>query len=283
MNLSRAEADIYVPAGGDPGVALGRVTPLCLGAHQDDIEIMAHTAICECLDKPISRAFGGVVVTDGAKSSQAGPYANKSDEEMKVIRREEQRRAAELGRYAIQVQLAHPSAQVKDGQATEVKADLAEIFAGCTFRKVLVHNPMNKHDTHVAVLLRSLAVMRDLPRERRPEQVLGVEVWRGLDWLVEEDKIALDTGQRPELRVQLLEVFDSHIFGGKRYDLATEGRRAANATYHHAHESDQMAGLSWAMDLTPLLDDPTRDLADYALGYVDRLREDVASRIERMT
>jgi hypothetical protein len=57
--------------------------------------------------------------------------------------------------------------------------------------------------------------------------VLGCEVWRDLDWLLDSDKVALDSSAKPELAAALLKVFDSQISGGKRYDLATLGRRAA--------------------------------------------------------
>ena len=37
--------------------------------------------------------------------------------------------------------------------------------------------------------------------------------------------------------------------------------------------------LSFAMDLTPLVDDPELPVADYVLGFVDRFRADVERRI----
>jgi hypothetical protein len=96
------------------------------------------------------------------------------------------------------------------------------------------------------------------------------------------DKVALDSGRRPELASDLLRIFDSQISGGKRYDLATIGRRSANATYHTSHASDQTEGITWAMDLTPLVTSPTLDLVGYTQGYIDRLRTDVTERIKRM-
>src|SRR5471032_2787302 len=97
MNFSRADADTFVPDGSPPDAALARVTHLCMAAHQDDIEIMAHAGLCDCLDDLSRKAFGGVVVTDGAGAPRAGPYANHTDEQMRAIRHEEQRRAATLG------------------------------------------------------------------------------------------------------------------------------------------------------------------------------------------
>ena len=101
MKLSHPRADIFVPVAGlAPVTALRQVTHLCVVAHQDDIEIMAHAGITDCLDTP-GRSFGGVVVTNGAGSPRTGAYAHLTDEQMQVVRREEQRKAAQLGRYGI--------------------------------------------------------------------------------------------------------------------------------------------------------------------------------------
>lgn len=279
MKLSHPQADVFVPAGElAPDAALRTVTHLCLGAHQDDIEIMAHAGISDCLDTA-GKAFGGVVVTNGAGSPRTGTYAKLTDEEMQVVRREEQRQAARLGRYAIQLQLAHPSADVKQPSHPGVAADLHSIFSGCLPEVVYLHSPADKHDTHIAVLLRCLQALRALPAAKRPRRVLGCEVWRDLDWLVDTDKVPLDSGRHPALAVELLKVFDSQVTGGKRYDVATVGRRAANATFHTSHNTDRVTGITWSMDLTPLVMDPLLDVAAYTLAYVDRLRADIANRI----
>lgn len=279
MKFSHPQADVFVPAAGPtPREALARVTHLCVGAHQDDLEIMAYAGIADCLDQP-GKAFGGVVVTNGAGSPRTGAYAQFTDEQMQAVRREEQRRAARLGRYAIQLQLAHPSAEVKRPGHAGVAADLGQIFAGCRPEVVYLHNPADKHDTHVAVLRRCLEAIRALPAGQRPLRVLGCEVWRDLDWLPDAEKVALDSGRHPELALELLKAFDSQITGGKRYDLATLGRRAANATFHTSHATDRVAGITWAVDLTPLTLDPAPTLEDFTTGMVDRLRADVLRRV----
>ena len=77
-------------------------------------------------------------------------------------------------------------------------------------------------------------------------------------------------------------VFDSQICGGKRYDLATMGRRRAHATYFASHGTDVTTGLTFGMDLTPLIADPSRDVADFVLGFVQRFSQDVAARLKAM-
>jgi LmbE family N-acetylglucosaminyl deacetylase len=281
MNFSHPDADVQVPDGTAPGPALARTTHLCVAAHQDDVEIMAQAGIAECYGSA-GRFFTGVVVTDGAGAPRTGPYAPFDDGQMRAIRRQEQRAAAVLGKYSLQVQLAHPSAEVRATGRPGVAADLELLFGGCQPEVVYLHNPADKHDTHVAVLLRCLEALRLLPRGRRPKRVLGCEVWRGLDWLADEDKVALDAGRRPELAEALIQVFASQIVGGKRYDVATIGRRAANATYDTPRAADAAAAVTWAMDLTPLVADETISIAEFTLAHVERLRADIARRLAQL-
>ncbi|PTY08369.1 PIG-L family deacetylase [Opitutaceae bacterium EW11] len=282
MKFSHPNADVFVPgSAATPAAALARVTHLCVAAHQDDIEIMAYAGVTAALDTP-GKAFGGVVVTNGAGSPRTGTYAHLTDEEMQKVRREEQRAAARLGGYAIQIQLAHPSAEVKKHAQPDVVADLVKIFSGCTPDVVYLHNPADKHDTHVAVLARCVEALRQLPADRAPKRVLGCEVWRDLDWLVDADKVALDSGRHPELAPELLKVFDSQVAGGKRYDLATLGRRSAHATFHTSHATDKLTGITWAVDLTPLIQNPKLTLEEFTLSHVDRLRSDIADRLRKV-
>lgn len=281
MKFSRPNADLYAPDGTPSAAALARTTHLCIGAHQDDIEIMAQAGIDECHGRA-DRFFTGVVATDGAGSPRTGRYAALTDVEMQRVRREEQRQAAALGKYNLQLQLAHPSADVKTPGSPGVAADLAAILGGCRPAVVYLHNPADKHDTHVAVLLRCLEALRALPREQRPPRVLGCEVWRDLDWLIDADKVALDAGRNPALAAALLKVFDSQIGGGKRYDLAALGRRAAHATFHIAHEADRLTAVTWAMDLTPLVADETRSIREFTLAAITRLQADVTARFARL-
>jgi LmbE family N-acetylglucosaminyl deacetylase len=279
VNFSNLGADIFVPdAALTPEEALRQVTHLCIGAHQDDIEIMAQSGISDCLGVP-GKAFGGVVVTNGAGSPRTGAFASYTDQQMLAVRREEQREAARLGHYSIQLQLSHPSADVKAPGHPGVAADLLAIFSGCRPEVVYLHNPADKHDTHIAVLLRCLEAIRSLPVEKRPARVLGCEVWRDLDWLPDSEKVALDSGRHPELARKLLAVFDSQISGGKRYDLAAMGRRSANATFHTSHATDSVSGITWAIDLTPVTAEGGPTVGELTLSLVSRFGADVAKRL----
>jgi hypothetical protein len=98
---------------------------------------------------------------------------------------------------------------------------------------------------------------------------------------VDTDKVALDSGRHPQIAAELLQAFDSQIAGGKRYDQAALGRRLAHATFHTSHATDKFAGITWAMDLTPLVADPALSLTDFTLAHLDRLRTDIATRLAK--
>lgn len=257
--------------------ALRHTTHLCIGAHQDDIEIMAYHGIAECYNHS-DKHFTGVVVTDGGGSPRTGAYADVSNEEMKEIRKQEQRMAAQIGDYNLQLQLGYSSADVKQGSKA-VLQDLITIFQNCSPEIVYLHQPTDRHSTHVAVCILCLNAIRLLPLERRPKKVVGCEVWGSLDWLVGDIRYELDTSKYPELAERLLSVYDSQISGGKRYDLATLGRRRANATYSQSHSVDMHKGITLAMDLTALAHDDNIDIKAFTLDLIDKFKFNVHDRL----
>jgi len=280
MKLNNANADTFVPDGADIGRALARTTHMAVTAHQDDIEIMAYHGIAECFGLP-DKWFTGVVVTDGAGSPRAGIYEQYTDEQMKQVRVREQRKAAYVGDYSCQLQLGYPSSAAKDPCNTAIRDELHAVFAACRPEVVYLHNLADKHETHIGVAMHCLAALRRLSAGERPKKVYGCEVWRNLDWLGDDRKQALPASSRENIGAAVVAVFDSQITGGKRYDLATAGRRLANATYYASHATDVETALTFAMDLTPLIDDPSLSPADYVTGFIDEFRADVQKKLGR--
>jgi LmbE family N-acetylglucosaminyl deacetylase len=278
MRFHNPAADFFVPDDAAPEAALARTTHLCIAAHQDDIEIMAYHGIAECFGVA-DKWFTGVVVTNGAGSPRAGIYGAYTDEEMQKVRIVEQRKAAYVGDYACQIQLGFSSGQAKNARETAVAQDLAAILRAARPEYVYLHNLADKHDTHIAVVLRSIAALRAVAAETMPKKVYGCEVWRDLDWLADEDKQALPVSARSNIAAALVGVFDSQVSGGKRYDLATAGRRLAHATYYASHGTDQETALNFAMDLTPLVGNAQLSVTDYVVGFVEKFREDVRRRV----
>ena len=282
MRLTLDTAGVFVPDGAGAEEALARTTHLAISAHQDDLEIMAIDGILRCFQKT-DRWFTGVVVTNGAGSPRDDLYRDYTDEAMRAVRAREQRKAAVVGEYAAQVLLDFPSSAVKDAKDPGPVSDLAAILEAARPEVVYTHNLADKHPTHVAVALRVIAAARRLPPGSRPKHLYGCEVWRGLDWMRDEDKVLFDTSSHESLQAALLGVFDSQICGGKRYDLATMGRRKANATYFESHAVDQADGLVFGMDLTPLVLEPDRDVAGHVQESIDRFAADVRGLIASLT
>ena len=271
----------YIPDGTEEKQTLERITHLCIAAHQDDIEFMAYAPIAECFGKT-DKWFCGVVVTDGAGSPRNGLYADYTDEQMKAVRIEEQKKAAVLGEYGAQLLLGHPSKQDKDKNDTEIVKELIEILKATKPKYVYLHNLAEKHETHGATALKAIKALRELSPKDQPEKVFGCEVWRNLDWLNDDEKVYLDCSAHPNLSRALSSVFDSQIIGGKRYDLAAEGRRLSNATFSESHACDTYTMLNYAMDLTPLIKDKSLNIADYVAGYIKRFEFNVRDVIMKL-
>jgi LmbE family N-acetylglucosaminyl deacetylase len=280
MKLHQPTAEVFVPDCKPVDVALKRITHLGIGAHQDDLEFMAFHGILECFASE-KKSFGGVTCTNGSGSARTGPYANFTDAQMMDVRRGEQRTAAMVGRYGVMVQLDYPSSAVKSASDPKVKEDLKEILAATRPEVVYTHNLADKHDTHIGVVIATLQAIRELPSDRRPKRVWGCEVWRNLDWLPDADKVLMDVSGRDNLAAALNGVFDSQIAGGKRYDLATAGRRAANATFFESHATDKTTQLNFGMDLTPLVLDPNADIADYACRLIEKFQAEVRGKLSK--
>ncbi len=282
MKLNRGTAEVFVPDGRPPADALARTTHMAIAAHPDDLEILAFPGILACFQRE-DRWLCGLVMTDGSGSPRDDLYKGYTDQEMRIVRRKEQRKAAVLGEYTAQVLLDYPSDAVKDGSDPAPVDDVVRLLQAARPEIVYTHNLADKHDTHVAVAVRVIEAIRRLPAAERPQRLYGCEIWRGLDWMVDADQVAFDCSEHENLQAALLGVYDSQISGGKRYDLATMGRRRANATYHDPRSVDVATGLALAMDLTPLVVNPGLELGRYVQGFIDRLSQDVGERLARLS
>jgi LmbE family N-acetylglucosaminyl deacetylase len=282
MKFHLETAEVFIPDNLPIEDALARTTHLCVSAHQDDIEIMAASPILECFQRE-DKWFTGMVVTDGRGSPRNGIYEKYGDEEMRLVRFKEQRKAAVVGEYAAQVMLDYPSKLVKDSNNSSPVEDIVMILKATRPQAVFTHNLADKHETHVAVALRVITAIRNLPEEERPQKLYGCEVWRDLDWMLDSDKIAFDLSQQENLQAALLGIYDSQISGGKRYDLASLARRRANATYFESHGVDLTTGLSFAMDMTPLLTGENKLPSDFVQEFIRRFAQEVAERLQRLS
>jgi LmbE family N-acetylglucosaminyl deacetylase len=282
MKLSESTAEIWVPDGASEEAALKRVTHLSIAAHQDDVEIMALEGILAGFGSR-DKWFMTVIVTNGAGSPRDGLYANYSDQQMQDVRRLEQKKAAFVGEYSAVAFLNHPSSAVKSPGAAGPKSDLKALIAATHPEVIYTHNLADKHDTHVGVALRTIAAIRELPADQRPKKLYGCEVWRDLDWMVDSDKVIFNLTEHENIAASLVGVFDSQIAGGKRYDLATAGRRRAHATYFQSHSVDAAQLINFGIDLTPLIQNDQLNPADYVAGFTRRFADEVNGRITKFS
>ena len=125
--------------------------------------------------------------------------------------------------------------------------------------------------------------MRLIRDEYRPEKFYGCEVWRGLDWVMDEDKVLLDTSNKPELALGLIKGFESQIDGGKRYDLAEIGRRHANVTFASSHEVDELESGNFAIDMTTWIEKDSLKPEEFFEKYLEKLKADIIGRIQKFT
>lgn len=280
MKFNKENAELFIPDNADETTALSRTTSICFAAHQDDIEIMAYNPIVTCYGKD-DKWFTGVIITDGGGSPRSGIYENYTDEEMKKVRAEEQKTAATIGKYSAQFLLSYSSKEVKSKDNDVLVNEIKSIIEKCRPEIIYTHNLADKHDTHVAVAVLVIKAIRLLPKEIRPSKVYSFEVWRGLDWLNDDNKTIFDTSKHPNLASSLLGAFDSQIAGGKRYDLAALGRRTANATFFASHNVDSSDSISYGLDITETIKDDNLSLEDFIAGYIDDFKSEVIERIRQ--
>ncbi|MBD3173556.1 MAG: PIG-L family deacetylase [Armatimonadia bacterium] len=278
MDFRSTNAEIFVPDGSPEPAALARTSHLSIAAHQDDIEIMAYHGILECF-RARECWFTAVVVTDGAGSPRDDYYADYTDAMMREVRKHEQRKAAYVGEYAAAVQLGYPSSVAKDSERDDPVEDLMAIVQACRPEYLYIHNLADKHPTHIACALRTIEALRRLDYRANLKGFYGCEVWRDLDWLPDEEKVTFDVSAHENIAASVLGVFDSQIAGGKRYDIATMGRRHANATYYQSHGTDVATAMINAMDLMPLLESPDLTPAGFMKAHLDGFALKVLDRI----
>ena len=280
MKFSRPQAEVFAPGGGDWPSALASTTHLGIGAHPDDLEIMAYPGICACRGQKNLR-FSGVVATDGAGSPRSGSLEKLSAPDLVKTRREEQKKAAGLGGYATILQLAHPSSEIRGPGRNALTADLLQILKSAKPKVLYLHNPADRHQTHIAVLLASLSALRQLPAADRPTEVYGCEVWGDLDWVPADKIVRLSCPAPADFGPSLLRVFRSQV-DGKRYDLAAAGRRRAQATFADAYTPDQADEVVLALDLKPLVENPKLTLAEFVSILAGEFQKQTLERIRRL-
>jgi len=259
---------------------LESTTHLGIGAHPDDLEIMAYHGILECYEKD-HKNFFGIICTDGSGSPRSNKYKDISDNDMINIRKAEQKKAATIGKYNGVAFLNYKSSQIKENYANNLKNNIKELIQTTSPEIIYTHSLTDTHQTHLSVAIQTINAIRELPTNKHPKKLYGCEVWDSLEWLT-KNKVLLDVSSHTKLATKLLRAFDSQISGGKRYDLATIGRRVSNATFSQKNEIDQYKYITYAMDLTPLIKDKNLSISRYTQDLIDDFKKSIDKNFQKL-
>ena len=254
---------------------------LCICAHQDDNEIMAMDGVLKGI-RSKNYSFALVVTADGGGSARTGEFKDYTDEMMKEVRIKEQQEAAEIGRYHSLYLLNYPSKDIKDKNNKDIVEEYKNIIKELRPEVIYTHSVLDKHPTHLGVVVKVIQALRELPKEYQPKVFYGCEVWRGLDWISDERKIGFDLSRNVKLQKKILNVFKSQIAGGKEYTKASLGRRYANATYFQSHSVDTYKLMNYGIDMLPLVKDKNLSIKDFALSFVDELRDEISNALAQL-
>ncbi len=281
ISLLHRGSEIYFPNGHFENKQLSRTTHLGIGAHPDDLEILAIHGILDAFDDP-SHFFSGITVSNGKGAPRSGGYAEMSDDKYCKLRYQEQKKAADIGKYNAQVFLNYESREIKSTMSFDLIRDLNAVITTTAPSIIYTHNPADRHDTHVAVCLHVIQAIREL--ESLPEDIklYGCEVWRGLDWLPEDHKITFDVSDHPDLQRELLSVNKSQMVENKDYARAVEGRRIANATFNDPYSAKHAQRIQFAMDLTPLIYHPEMMIDIFVGNSIKTFEKDVRDRLNHL-
>ena len=251
---------------------------LCICAHQDDCEIMAMDGILKgYYSKKYS--FALVETSDGGGSARTGEFKDYTDEMMKAVRIKEQEEASEVGRYNSLYMLNYTSKEIKDKANDAIVDEYVKIIKKLRPEVIYTHSVLDKHPTHIGVVLKVIEALRKLPKEEQPKVFYGCEVWRGLDWISDDKKIGFNVSRNEKLQKKILNVYRSQIAGGKAYTKASIGRRYANATYFQSHSVDSYKMISYGIDMRPLLKNPQLSVKEFALSFVKDLEKEISETI----
>ena len=272
MKLNKGQ--IYLPQNRNPN----KVKYLCICAHQDDCEIMAIDGILKGFYSK-KYSFALVVTSDGAGSARTGEFKNYTDEMMKKVRIQEQKEASEIGRYNSLYLLNYTSTEIKNKSNDLIVDEYLKIIKELRPEVIYTHNILDKHPTHLGVALKVIKAVRSLSKEEQPKLFYGCEVWRGLDWISDDLKVGFNVSRNIRLAKKLLDVYKSQIAGGKEYTKATIGRRYQNATYFQSHSVDICKQVSYAISYAPLLKNKELSIKEFALSFVDKLKEEVINNL----
>jgi len=275
MKYKKSDANIYIPSGKAESSILSEINFLGIAAHQDDLEIIAFPGILDAYNNK-SKYFGGIVCTDGV------PRNSNNAREINKIRKNEQKKAADIGKYGFVIQLDYSSDEIIEKSNTDLEDEIIKIINETKPDIIYTHNPFDRHKTHLSVCRTVINALRNTKCKYKPNKLYGSEVWRDLDWLDDKYKVEFDVSGSSELGLKLLEAFKSQIINGKNYHKAVIARRTVNATFSNACEKDKSDQIIYGIDLTPLIINKNLSIKDFLSDIIDKSNDNLIKTINEL-
>ncbi len=221
---------------------------MCIGAHKDDVEIMAFDGIIKGLDG----GFVAVVLTSGSTCPKGEMLKDLSPKEISALRTNEQLEASKIGKYAglYLIEKESPELQNYDEQLVHSLCEILQANRGMD--TVYIHSPFDRHKTHRRAFDVAIDAFRMLDKADLPRKVYACEVWGSLDWYNGKYRTEFVLDGHEQLAYDLMSCFKSQN-QAKRYDLAVGARRQANATFGDGHALDMAKSVALALDVTDLV------------------------------
>lgn len=286
IGLSSPLADVYVP---HPGVNFEQARKdtkiLAIFAHAGNAEICCFPEILA--NHTQGKGFSALIVTDGV-GSPGTPWRPKAQEQVTDViktRQREQRDAAFIGHYSVVFQLAANgetlrSERVEDyavagsqkfdaslrPKALETTKDIYRVLMATHPEQVITHQPFDSHPHHRAVLLHTLQAIALMPKDQRPKQIVGAEIWEPIPPSINTSLKyndtqllqynLLDTKARDELWRKLLERFRSKI-GLNPFHIGAPARAIATKVFCNPFKlstGEHGDGMLKRLDIAPIID-----------------------------
>ena len=154
--------------------------------------------------------------------------------------------------------------------------EIAEIIRACRPEIVYTHNLADKHDTHVAVAMRTIAAIRSLPAGQRPKRCIRLKYGAGLTGSTTMKKSALTPPSTPTLR---------RCSGIRQPDCGRQALRQragpqARERHFRKHDTDDVKA-SYGLDIAELVNSDM-DYFDFINRFIKNFRKDVEERIRSL-
>lgn len=269
------KGSIYTPRCGKKGP----VKFVCICAHPDDCEIMAIDGIQRGY-RASKYTFACVVTTDGADAERAGRYTKMEDQRMAHIMMNEQKKAANIGRYHAVYFMNYSNEEARNQENEDIVNEYVEIIKELKPRVVYTHSILDRHPTHVAVAIKVINAIRSMKKGDQPKVLYGCESERNLDWLDPSKVVTFNVSKNMRLQRQLIACHKSSN-ASRDYINACIGRRLVNAVFNRDEKKKTAKLTTKAINMTTLLRRKDFPIKRYAMSFVDDLYTEINDMMDR--